>query len=78
MNSSHCWIENSHTFNIRADFSYHLSMSQIQFIFSHRIEMAKQDDAYKLLTQLPHLYLIPREGAGVDAGVRRAHGVRDF
>ena len=28
--------------------------------------------------QLPVLYLILRAGAGVDAGVGRAYGVRDF
>ena len=28
--------------------------------------------------QLPVLYLILRKGAGVDAGVGRAYGVRDF
>ena len=28
--------------------------------------------------QLPVLYLILREGAGVDAGIGRAYGVRDF
>jgi hypothetical protein len=28
--------------------------------------------------KLPALYLILREGAGVDAGVGRAYGVRDF
>jgi len=28
--------------------------------------------------QLPALYLILRPGAGVDAGVGRAYGVRDF
>ena len=28
--------------------------------------------------QLPALYLILRAGAGVDAGVGRAYGVRDF
>ena len=78
MNSSHCWIENSYTFNIRADFSYHLSMSKIQFISTHKIEVAKEVGAYMLLTQLPVLYLIFREGAGVDAGVGRAYGVRDF
>ena len=44
----------------------------------HRIEMAKEEGAYMLLTQLPVLYLIIREGAGVDAGVGRAYGVRDF
>ena len=40
--------------------------------------MAKEEGAYMLLTQLPILYLILREGAGVDAGVGRAYGVRDF
>jgi len=40
--------------------------------------MAKEKDAYKLLTQLPVLYLILRAGAGVDAGGGRACGVRDF
>ena len=40
--------------------------------------MAEEEGAHKLLTQLPVLYLIPREGAGVDAGVGRAYGVRDF
>ncbi len=59
MNSSHYWSENSHKFNTRADYSYHLSMSQIQLIFSHRIEMAKEEGAYKLLTQLPVLYPVP-------------------
>ena len=78
MNSSHCWIENSHTFNIRVDFSYHLSMSQIEFISTHRIKITKEECAHDLLTQLPVLYLIFREGAGVDAGVGRAYGVRDF
>jgi hypothetical protein len=53
-------------------------MSRIQFISTHRIEMAEEEGAYKLLTQLPLLYLILREGAGVDAGVGRAYGVRDF
>ena len=53
-------------------------MSKIQFISTHRIEMAKQDDAYMLLTQLPVLYPILREWAEVDAGVGRANGVRDF
>jgi len=67
MNSSHCWIENSHTFNIRADFLCHLSMSQIQFIFLLRIEIAKEEGAYMLLTQLPALYPILRAGAVVDA-----------
>ena len=28
--------------------------------------------------QLPALYLILRAGAGVDAGIGRAYGVRDF
>ena len=45
---------------------------------THSIEMAKEEGAYKLLTQLPVLYLILRERAGVDAGVGRAYGVRDF
>jgi len=40
--------------------------------------MAKEEDAYELLTQLPVLYLILREEAGVDAGVGRAYGVLDF
>ena len=40
--------------------------------------MAKEEGAYKLLTQLPALYLILRAGAGVDARVGRAYGVRDF
>ncbi len=40
--------------------------------------MAKEEGAYDLLTQLPVLYLILRYGAGVDAGVGRAYGVRDF
>jgi len=31
-----------------------------------------------LLTQLPALYLILREGAGVDVGVGRAYGLWDF
>ena len=31
-----------------------------------------------LLTQLPVLYPIPGKGAEVDAGVKRAYGVRDF
>ena len=31
-----------------------------------------------LLTQLPVLYLILKKGAGVDAGVGQAYGVRDF
>ena len=53
-------------------------MSQIQLISTHRIEMSKKQGAYKLLTQLPALYLIHRAGAGVDAGVGRAYGVRDF
>ena len=47
MNSSHCWIENSYTFNIRADFSYHLSMSKIQFISTQKIEIAKEEGAYE-------------------------------
>jgi len=45
---------------------------------THRIEMAKGQGANKLLTQLPVMYLILIEGAGVDAGVERAHIVRDF
>jgi len=49
---------------------------------THRIEMAKGQGANKLLTQLPVMYLILNliliEGAGVDAGVRRAYGVRDI
>jgi len=45
---------------------------------THSIEMAKEEDAYKLLTQLPVLSPILREGAGVDAGIGRAYGVRDF
>ena len=53
-------------------------MSQIQFIFLHGIEIAKEEGAYKLLIQLPVLYLILLEGAGVDAGAGRAYGVRDF
>jgi len=40
--------------------------------------MAEEEGAYKLLTQLPVLYLILRKGAGVDAGIGRAYGVRDF
>ena len=45
---------------------------------THMIEMAKEEGAYMLLTQLPVLYIILRAGAGVDAGVGRAYGVRDF
>jgi len=40
--------------------------------------MAEEEGAYELLTQLPVLYLIPREGALVDAGIGRAYGVLDF
>ena len=40
--------------------------------------MAKEEGAYKPLTQLPVLYLILRKGAGVDARVGRAYRVRDF
>jgi len=40
--------------------------------------MTEEQGANKLLTQLPALYLILREGVGVDAGVGRAYGVRDF
>jgi len=40
--------------------------------------MAKEEGAYKLLTQLPVMYLILREGTGVDARVGRAYGVLDF
>jgi len=35
---------------------------------THRLEITKEEGAYKLLTQLPVLYLILRAGAGVDAG----------
>ena len=48
------------------------------FFFSHRLEMAPEDGAYMLLTQLPALYLILRAGAGVDAGGGRTYGVWDF
>jgi len=48
------------------------------FFFSHRLEMAPEEGAYMLLTQLPVLYLILRAGAGVEAGVGRAYRVRDF
>lgn len=37
-----------------------------------------EEDALRALTQLPVLYLILREGAGIDAEVGRAHGVRDY
>ena len=40
--------------------------------------MAKEEGAYMPTVQLPVLYLILREGAGVDAGVGRAYGVRDI
>jgi len=41
--------------------------------------MAEEQGANKLLTNCPPaLYLIFRAGAGVDAGVGRAYGVRDF
>ena len=53
-------------------------MTRIQFISTHRIEIAKEEGACKLLTQLPVLYLILRVGAGVDAGTGRTYGVRDF
>jgi len=42
------------------------------------MEIAKKEGAYKLLTQLPVLHLILKEGAGVDAGVGQAYEVRDF
>ena len=45
---------------------------------THRIEITREKDVYKWLTQLPVLYLILREGAGVSAGVVRACGVQDF
>ena len=65
-------------------------MSGIQFITTsypqlpdnhstHRIEMA-EEDALQALTQLPILYLIIREGAGVDAesGEPMEFGIFDF
>lgn len=45
---------------------------------THSTEITGEECAYKLLTQLPVLYLKLREGAGVDAGVGRGHEVRDF
>jgi len=42
------------------------------------IEIVKEEGAYMLLTQLPVLYLILGEVAGVDAVVERAYKVRDF
>ena len=40
------------------------------------MKVAKEGSAY--VHQLPALYLILREGAGIDAGVGRACGVPDF
>ena len=78
MNSSHCWIENSHTFIILADLLYYLSMFQIQFFLLTQYRNSIGSGCVHATTQLPVLYLILRAGAGVDAGGGRAYGVRDF
>ena len=80
MNSSHCWIENSYTFNIRADFSYHLSMSKIQFISTHKIEVAKEVGAYMLLTNCPSRILSLEKGLELmrKSGDPMEFGIFDF
>ena len=45
---------------------------------THSIEKAKERRCVQALTQLPVLYPILREGAGIDAGVGQAYGVRDY
>jgi len=47
---------------LHPDFSPHLSTSQILFTSTHRIEMAKEEGTYMLLTQLPILYLTLKQG----------------
>ena len=45
---------------------------------THSIEIPKEEGAYMLLTQLPVLYLILGEGAGVYTEDERAYGVWDI
>jgi len=48
------------------------------WMLPRRFHMAKETECQQTADELPVLYLILRSGAGVDAGVRRAYGVRDF
>ncbi|MCD4760321.1 hypothetical protein K8R42_00300, partial [bacterium] len=62
----------------RADFLCHLSMSQIQFFLLTQDRNGTGRGGVHATDQMPALYLIFREWAGVDAGVGWAYGVRDF
>jgi hypothetical protein len=55
-------------------------MSRIQFISTHRIEMAKEEGAYMLLTQLPVLYLTSEKGLELmrESGEPMEFGILDY
>jgi len=52
----------------------------MQFISTHRIEMAKEEGAYMLLTQLPVLYLTSEKGLELmrESGEPIEFGIFDF
>ena len=65
---------------LHPDFSFRLSMSRIQFISTHSIEIAKEQGANKLLTNCPPCILFLEQGLELvrELGEPMECGIFDF